>query len=165
MYLLEFCRKLISFTGGIENLQVVDNRDGTRSLLNRSNKKLLVTFRAENQDYDKEVLFHLGFLILKQTRVSLSLEISKNNKWCRLKVTIRVIPVSPNVSTSIFVFLVTRIWKLITFSGSWKGLWTTRTKGRTKFWYSAKENVNLREWETTSFQLWVIHGYWLSLTP
>jgi len=55
MYLLEFCRKLITFTGGIENLQVVDNRDGTRSLLNRSNKKLLVTFRAENQDYDKEV--------------------------------------------------------------------------------------------------------------
>ena len=54
MYLLEFCRKLISFTGGIENLQVVDNRDGTRSLLNGSNKKLLVTFRAENQDYDKE---------------------------------------------------------------------------------------------------------------
>ena len=29
--------------------QVVDNRDGTRSLLNRANKKLLVTFRAENQ--------------------------------------------------------------------------------------------------------------------
>jgi len=53
MYLLEFCRKLITFTGGIENLQVVDNRDGTRSLLNRINKKLLVTFRAENQDYDK----------------------------------------------------------------------------------------------------------------
>ena len=49
MYLLEFCRKLITFTGGIENLQVVDNRDGTRSLLNRINKKLLVTFRAENQ--------------------------------------------------------------------------------------------------------------------
>ena len=54
MYLLEFCRKLISFTGGIENLQVVDNRDGTRSLLNRSSKKLLVTFKAENQDYDKD---------------------------------------------------------------------------------------------------------------
>ena len=60
MYLLEFCRKLISFTGGIENLQVVDNRDGTRSLLNRSNKKLLVTFRAENQDYDKEVFVPSG---------------------------------------------------------------------------------------------------------
>ena len=28
---------------------MVDNRDGTRSLLNRGNKKLLVTFRAENQ--------------------------------------------------------------------------------------------------------------------
>ena len=27
----------------------MDNRDGTRSLLNRANKKLLVTFRAENQ--------------------------------------------------------------------------------------------------------------------
>jgi len=53
LYLLEFCRKLISYTGGIQNLQVVDNRDGTRSLLNRANKKLLVTFRAENQDYDK----------------------------------------------------------------------------------------------------------------
>ena len=49
MYLLEFCRKLITFTGGIENLQVIDNRDGTRSLLNRISKKLLVTFRAENQ--------------------------------------------------------------------------------------------------------------------
>lgn len=53
MYLLEFCRKLITFTGGVENLQVVDNCDGTRSLLNKVNKKLLVTFRAENQDYDK----------------------------------------------------------------------------------------------------------------
>jgi len=53
MYLLEFCRKLITFTGGIENLQVIDNRDGTRSLFNRISKKLLVTFRAENQDYDK----------------------------------------------------------------------------------------------------------------
>ena len=60
MYLLEFCRKLISFTGGIENLQVVDNRDGTRSLLNRTSKKLLVTFRAENQDYDKEHFKHSG---------------------------------------------------------------------------------------------------------
>lgn len=53
MYLLEFCRKLITFTGGVENLLVVDNCDGTRSLLNRVNRKLLVTFRAENQDYDK----------------------------------------------------------------------------------------------------------------
>ena len=60
MYLLEFCRKLISFTGGIENLQVVDNRDGTRSLLNRSSKKLLVTFKAENQDYDKDHFTHQG---------------------------------------------------------------------------------------------------------
>ena len=60
LYLLEFCRKLITFTGGIENLQVVDNRDGTRSLLNRTNKKLLVTFRAENQDYDKEHFQHSG---------------------------------------------------------------------------------------------------------
>jgi len=58
MYLLEFCRKLITFTGGIENLQVVDNRDGTRSLLNRLSKKLLVTFRAENQDYDKNHFEH-----------------------------------------------------------------------------------------------------------
>ena len=49
MYLLEFCRKLITFTGGIENMQVIENRDGTRSLLNRISKKLLVTFRAENQ--------------------------------------------------------------------------------------------------------------------
>ena len=81
MYLLEFCRKLISFTGEIENLQVVDNTEETRSLLNRSKKKLPFTVIAENQDYDKEVLFHLGFLILKQTRVSLSLEILKNNKW------------------------------------------------------------------------------------
>jgi len=53
LYLLEFCRKLITFTGGKENLQVVDNRDGTRSLLNKVSKKLLVTFKAENQDYDK----------------------------------------------------------------------------------------------------------------
>ena len=60
LYLLEFCRKLITFTGGIENLQVVDNRDGTRSLLNRTTKKLLVTFRAENQDYDKEHFQHSG---------------------------------------------------------------------------------------------------------
>lgn len=31
----------------------LDNRDGTRSLLNRGDKKLMVTFGAENQDYDK----------------------------------------------------------------------------------------------------------------
>merc|ERR1719443_364209 len=68
MYLLEFCRKLISFTGGIENLQVVDNRDGTRSLLNRSNKKLLVTFRAENQDYDKEFFNHSGISNAKTSK-------------------------------------------------------------------------------------------------
>ena len=60
LYLLEVCRKLITFTGGIENLQVVDNRDGTRSLLNRTSKKLLVTFQAENQDYDKEHFQHSG---------------------------------------------------------------------------------------------------------
>jgi len=53
VYLLEFCRKLITFTGGKENLQVVDNRDGTRSLLNKVSRKLLVTFKSENQDYDK----------------------------------------------------------------------------------------------------------------
>ena len=68
MYLLEFCRKLISFTGGIENLQVVDNRDGTRSLLNRSNKKLLVTFRAENQDYDKDFFNHSGISNAKTSK-------------------------------------------------------------------------------------------------
>jgi len=60
MYLLEFCRKLIQFTGGIKNLQVIDNRDGTRSLHNRSNKKLLVTFRSENQDYDKHHFEHIN---------------------------------------------------------------------------------------------------------
>lgn len=53
VYLLEFCRKLITFTGGKENLQVIDNRDGTRSLLNKVSRKLLVTFKSENQDYDK----------------------------------------------------------------------------------------------------------------
>ena len=60
LYLLEFCRKLITFTGGIENLQVVDNRDGTRSLLNRANKKLLVTFRAENQvNQTSTIIYHI----------------------------------------------------------------------------------------------------------
>ena len=60
MYLLEFCRKLISFTGEIENLQVVDNTEETRSLLNRSKKKLPFTVIAENQDYDKEVFVPSG---------------------------------------------------------------------------------------------------------
>ena len=69
---------MISYTGGIQNLQVllkglenyeivlklpgrqvVDNRDGTRSLLNRANKKLLVTFRAENQ-VKHSIIFQKG---------------------------------------------------------------------------------------------------------
>ena len=40
--------------------QVVDNRDGTRSLLNRANKKLLVTFRAENQvNQTSTIIYHI----------------------------------------------------------------------------------------------------------
>eukprot|EP00088_Acartia_fossae_P070404 TRINITY_DN9424_c0_g1_i4.p1 TRINITY_DN9424_c0_g1~~TRINITY_DN9424_c0_g1_i4.p1 ORF type:complete len:567 (+),score=158.98 TRINITY_DN9424_c0_g1_i4:159-1859(+) len=53
-FLIDFCRKLLDYTGGVQNLQVLDNRDGTRSLIKRRDKKLLVTFKAENQDYDKE---------------------------------------------------------------------------------------------------------------
>merc|ERR1719233_527328 len=53
-FLIDFCRQLIVYTGGVENLQVVDNKDGTRCLLRRKDKKLLVTFKAENQDYDRE---------------------------------------------------------------------------------------------------------------
>jgi hypothetical protein len=53
-FLIEFCRKLLDYTGGVENLQVINNGDGTRSLIKRRDKKLLVTFKAENQDYDKE---------------------------------------------------------------------------------------------------------------
>jgi len=52
-FLIDFCRKLVEHTGGIENLEVRDNKDGTRSILKRVDKKLLVTFKAENQDYDK----------------------------------------------------------------------------------------------------------------
>ncbi|XP_023336350.1 uncharacterized protein LOC111707472 [Eurytemora carolleeae] len=52
-FLVEFCRKLVEYTGGVENLEVVDNKDGTRSLHKKKDKKLLVTFRSENQDYDK----------------------------------------------------------------------------------------------------------------
>jgi len=53
-FLIEFCRKLLDYTGGVANLQVINNGDGTRSLIKRKDKKLLVTFKAENQDYDKE---------------------------------------------------------------------------------------------------------------
>jgi len=52
-FLIDFCRKLVDYTGGVDNLQVIDNEDGTRSMLMKKDKKLLVTFKSENQDYDK----------------------------------------------------------------------------------------------------------------
>ncbi len=36
-------------------VRVLDNGDGTRSLKSLSSDKLIVTFRAENQDYDKKL--------------------------------------------------------------------------------------------------------------
>ena len=35
-------------------IKVIDNGDGTRSMRSATSNKLLVTFRSENQDYDKK---------------------------------------------------------------------------------------------------------------
>ena len=41
-------------TEGIGTINIEDNGDGTRSMRSSNNQKLLVTFRSENQDYDKQ---------------------------------------------------------------------------------------------------------------
>lgn len=53
--LIDFSRRVIAYTGGVYNIEVVDNMNGTRSLIKKPDNKLLVTFRAENQDYDRSV--------------------------------------------------------------------------------------------------------------
>ena len=53
--------------------QVVDNRDGTRSLLNRANKKLLVTFRAENQVNQTSTIIYSSYLFLSRIMTRLQL--------------------------------------------------------------------------------------------
>ena len=68
--MIDFCRKLVEHTGGIENLEVRDNKDGTRSILKRVDKKLLVTFKAENQvsgsDINYQVFNFKHYLALMQ---------------------------------------------------------------------------------------------------
>lgn len=53
-FLLEFSRKLMVATQDSNKIKVIDNGDGTRSMRSAASDKLLVTFRSENQDYDKK---------------------------------------------------------------------------------------------------------------
>ena len=53
-FLLEFSRKLMIATQDSNKIKVIDNGDGTRSMRSALSDKLLVTFRSENQDYDKK---------------------------------------------------------------------------------------------------------------
>ena len=53
-FLLEFSRKLMIATQDSNKIKVIDNGDGTRSMRSAVSDKLLVTFRSENQDYDKK---------------------------------------------------------------------------------------------------------------
>lgn len=53
-FLLEFSRKLMMATQDSNKIKVIDNGDGTRSMRSAVSDKLLVTFRSENQDYDKK---------------------------------------------------------------------------------------------------------------
>ena len=53
-FLLEFSRKLMIATQDSNKIKVLDNGDGTRSMRSAVSDKLLVTFRSENQDYDKK---------------------------------------------------------------------------------------------------------------
>jgi hypothetical protein len=41
-------------TQDTNKIKVIDNGDGTRSMRSASSDKLLVTFRSENQEYDKK---------------------------------------------------------------------------------------------------------------
>jgi len=52
-FLLEFSRRLMICTQKMAKINTIDNGDGTRSMRTANTDKLLVTFRAENQDYDK----------------------------------------------------------------------------------------------------------------
>ena len=52
-FLIEFSRRLMLCMEKIGKIYTEDNGDGTRSMRTASSQKLLVTFRAENQDYDK----------------------------------------------------------------------------------------------------------------
>lgn len=53
-FLIEFSRKLMLCTTETNKIYVIDNGDGTRSMKSWPSNKLLVTFRSENQDYDKK---------------------------------------------------------------------------------------------------------------
>ena len=54
-FLIEFSRRLMLCMERIGKIYTEDNGDGTRSMRTASSQKLLVTFRAENQDYDKQL--------------------------------------------------------------------------------------------------------------
>jgi len=51
-FLLEFSHRLMICMDRIGKITTEDNGDGTRSMRTVANRELLVTFRAENQDYD-----------------------------------------------------------------------------------------------------------------
>ena len=52
-HLLEFSGRLMQYVESVSNVKLVDNSDGTRTLINADKGRLLATFKYENQDYDK----------------------------------------------------------------------------------------------------------------
>ena len=53
-FLLEFSQRLEVISARDGSIIIKDNGNGTRSMISAANQKLLVIFRSENQDYDKE---------------------------------------------------------------------------------------------------------------
>jgi len=79
-FLLEFSRRLMVCTQRLGKINTVDNGDGTRSMRTASTSKLLVTFRAENQDYDKCLYPKPNFNTQSPLKgVSRSMLVSTNN--------------------------------------------------------------------------------------
>ena len=54
-FLLELSRKLMIFSKDPNKIKVINNDNGTRSIINTYSNKCLVTFQSENQDYDKNL--------------------------------------------------------------------------------------------------------------
>ena len=81
-FLLEFSRKLMLATQDSNKIKVIDNGDGTRSMRSAASDKLLVTFRSENQDYDKKQRQQLNSFSTQsplKKRCSLSLGINASD--------------------------------------------------------------------------------------
>lgn len=69
-------------TQDANKIKVIDNGDGTRSMRSASSDKLLVTFRSENQDYDKKLRQQINSFSTQsplKNRCSLSLGINASD--------------------------------------------------------------------------------------